>query len=156
MPRKHYHHRRLRAHIVWFWSPQPRAPTLVCPPAVTYPQPPPGSWDHLFAYIPDLPQHVPPDQLRLWWIVDPRDAQSCCEDCRAVAARSPYMPPWLPTEPQLHQTCGDGQTRCGAACTCHLSYWPPSWIYWMPIEQVPPGVREQLLTPWQVIEGRES
>lgn len=114
-----------------------------------------GSWDRLFAYIPDMPQHIPQDQLRVWWVIDPRDAQGCCEDCRALAAQSPFVPPWLPTGPQLNQTCGDGQTRCGYSCTCHLSYWHPGWIYWTPIDQVPPKVREQLLTPWQVLADGE-
>src|SRR5262249_14882034 len=59
----------------------------------------------------------------LWWILDPTH-QNHCEDCKRVAAGSPYEAPGSGGN-ELYQTCGDGRTHCGADCTCILSYSPP-------------------------------
>ena len=138
-----------RSRTVYVAMPLPPAPP-VAPVVQGNRQPPKGQWSRPLAFIPDPPAGVQPDPLRVWWVVDPRDRQGCCEDCRAAAAASPYVPPWVRGGNQLEMTPGDGRCRCGAGCTCHLSYMPPEWIYWPPIEQLSAADRKRLETPWDV------
>lgn len=135
-------------------APSPGAPA-------SYPHPlapgaPLGSWDTLLAWIPYPPAYVDQSQWLVWWVVDPRDAQGCCEDCRATAAASPYAPPWVRGGNQLMKSPGDGQCRCGPACTCHLSYVPPDQIYWPALETLPPDQHHMLITPWEVQEAEHG
>lgn len=65
---------------------------------------------------------------QLWWVLDPRDPAPC-DDCRRLAAASPYGPPGSGRN-ELNQTPGDGRTSCGPACNCRLSYTPPETIKW--------------------------
>lgn len=59
----------------------------------------------------------------LWWILDPTHTHYC-EDCKRIAAQSPYQAPGTGGN-ELFQAPGDGRTPCGADCTCILSYTPP-------------------------------
>src|SRR5262245_16439420 len=65
----------------------------------------------------------PGDYSRVWWILNPHHMHQC-EDCRRLAAGSPYGKPGSGRN-ELFQTPGDGRTSCGADCTCILSYTPP-------------------------------
>ena len=71
----------------------------------------------------------------LWWVLDPRDEYACCPDCQRLAANSPYAPPYTDGK-QLKQSPGDGQTDCGAGCTCGLSYQPPELYQWPPLSSL--------------------
>lgn len=63
---------------------------------------------------------------QLYWNLGPVLTEHC-EDCPDLAMGSPYDPPWAGAgSNQLNQTPGDGQTECGAACKCSLSYDSPS------------------------------
>lgn len=75
------------------------------------------------------PRYVPPPpQYRyLWWILDPTHTNHC-EDCKRIAAGSPYARPGSGGN-ELYQTCGDGRTHCGADCTCNLSFFPPGSLH---------------------------
>lgn len=64
---------------------------------------------------------LPAEYAFVFWLTDPNDPERCCPDCAAMADRSPFCAPGLPLNP-LEQTPGDGRTRCGADCTCQLSY----------------------------------
>jgi hypothetical protein len=59
----------------------------------------------------------------VWWILDPTHTHHC-EDCKHMAAHSPYGAPGSGSN-ELSQVPGDGETSCGADCTCILSYAPP-------------------------------
>lgn len=62
----------------------------------------------------------------LYWNLGPVKTEHC-EDCPDLAFGSPYDPPWAGAgSNQLTQSPGDGQTECGAACKCALSYEYPS------------------------------
>ena len=62
----------------------------------------------------------------LYWNLEPVKTEHC-SDCPVMAAGSPYDPPWTqgPDANILNATPGDGNTECGAACHCDLSYGPP-------------------------------
>lgn len=107
----------------------------------------------------------------LYWLLG--DAKVHCHDCPDLAFGSPYDPPWAGAgSNQLTQSPGDGQTECGAACKCSLSYDYPSgdalaqlgqaiqakWNDWMPTGYdaygdvltqpiTPPGRGSTLTTP---------
>lgn len=101
---------------VTYTRPQP----VLLPPQPSYTRPLPPSQP-----ITTPPQPAPRQQFsKLWWVLDKRDLYGCCIDCQHLAARSPYDPPGSGGN-ELHQTPGDGQTECGAACTCFPSYDPP-------------------------------
>lgn len=83
----------------------------------------------------------------LYWLLGEVKTDHC-EDCPDIAMGSPYDPPWAGAgSNQLTQSPGDGQTECGAACKCSLSYEYPSgdalqqlgqaiqqkWNNWIPV-----------------------
>jgi len=62
----------------------------------------------------------------IYWNLGPVKTEHC-DDCPGLAMGSPYDPPWAGAgSNQLNQTPGDGQTECGAACKCSLSYSAPA------------------------------
>lgn len=147
------HAQRAAPSTVFFYPPTvpvppPMAPAM--PAQLSWSPATQGHWDNPLAWIPDAPPYVDTSQLLVWWVADPRDQQGCCEDCRAVATASPYTPPWIQGGKQLMMSPGDGRCRCGAGCTCHLSYVPPQWIYWPPLSTLPPIQQHMLVTPWEV------
>lgn len=73
----------------------------------------------------------------LWWNLEP--AAQHCDQCPVFAAGSPYDPPWVEGGNILNATPGDGNTDCGAACRCDLSYGgavggtrTQDWKAWLP------------------------
>jgi hypothetical protein len=62
----------------------------------------------------------------LYWLLGEVKTDHC-SDCPDLALGSPYDPPWAGAgSNQLTQSPGDGQTECGAACKCSLSYEYPT------------------------------
>ena len=89
----------------------------------------------------------------LYWNLEPVKTDHC-SDCPGFAAGSPYDPPWTqgPDANILNATPGDGNTECGAACRCDLSYGPPDTAraildmkQWAP--EGMPGLPEEPMQP---------
>lgn len=104
---------------------QPTSPAPLLPPV---PPVPPVSGYVGPQWIPTYGDPASPF-ARLWWVLDPDDPYPCA-DCQRRAATGPYGRPGSGNN-ELDATPGDGQTRCGAACSCDLSYTPPSRL-WTP------------------------
>jgi hypothetical protein len=85
-------------------------------------------WPHRGVQWPSRANPASP-QAQVWWVLNPDDPYPC-PDCQAYARRGPYGRPGS-GQNELDATPGDGRTRCGAACTCALSYDPPATL-WTP------------------------
>lgn len=90
----------------------------------------------------------------LWWNLEP--LASHCSDCPVFAGGSPYDPPWVDGGNILNATPGDGNTECGAACKCDLSYGgslgytrTQDWKAWLPqgTPDAPDGPMEPVQPP---------
>ena len=90
----------------------------------------------------------------LWWNLEP--IAQHCSDCPVFAAGSPYDPPWVDGGNILNATPGDGNTECGAACRCDLSYGgslgytrTQDWKAWLPqnMPDAPDGPMEPVQPP---------
>lgn len=90
----------------------------------------------------------------LWWDLEPT-AQHC-SDCPALAAASPYDPPWIAGGNTLMTTPGDGATECGAGCRCSLRYGDGGSMPMVPQPAQPPDLTAPSPGEDVVVEGPQT